>query len=87
MTLPVTLRAQILKALSSGQSLSTAALLCTVSGHPTSIKNELTRLVKAGVVKRVRHGVYQILTAEVTSDTLTVTSKITSFCDNCVKSL
>ena len=53
----VTLQEQILEVLDSGEK-RTREVIATVDGQPTAIKNELKRLLIAGKIVKVRHGVY-----------------------------
>ena len=57
--LRVPLREQILSALADGQK-KTTELVATVDGYPTSVKNELGRLVGTGEIMRVRRGLYAL---------------------------
>ena len=57
--LRVPFRDQILSQLSDGEK-KTAALVAAIQGHPKAINNELTRLVEAGEIVKVRRGVYAL---------------------------
>ncbi len=57
--LRVPFREQILAQLSNGEK-KTAALVTAIDGHPKAINNELTRLVEAGEIVKVRRGVYTL---------------------------
>ena len=54
----VTLREQILSFLASGEK-KTAELINAIEGNPESVKHELTRLVSAKEIIRIRRGVYR----------------------------
>ncbi len=54
----VTFREQILSLLADGEK-RTAEIVDSIDGHPKAINSELTRLVKSGVILKVRHGVYR----------------------------
>ena len=54
----VTFREQILALLTDGEK-RTAELVESIEGHPEAIKHELTRLVNAKDIIRIRHGVYR----------------------------
>ncbi len=55
--LRVPFREQILSLLSSGEKKA-AELIAAVEGHPKAINNELSRLVEAGEIVKVRRGLY-----------------------------
>ena len=55
----VSFREQILSLLSDGEK-KTAELVEAIEGHPKAINSELTRLVTAGDIVKVRHGVYML---------------------------
>ena len=55
----VPFREQILSLLEDSEK-KTAELIETIDGHPEAIKHELTRLVKADDIVRVRRGVYAL---------------------------
>ena len=55
---PVSFREQILTLLTSGDEKKTAELVASIEGHPKAINNELTRLVDAGEIVKIRRGVY-----------------------------
>ena len=55
--LRVPFREQILSLLADGEK-KTAELIETIDGTPEAIKHELSRLVNAGDIVRVRRGVY-----------------------------
>ena len=57
---PVSFREQILTLLTSGDQKKTAELLASIEGHPKAINNELTRLVNAGEIVKIRRGVYTL---------------------------
>ena len=57
--LRVPFREQILSCLSDGDK-NTAALIDAIEGHPSSIKNELTRLVEKGEIVKVQRGMYML---------------------------
>ena len=57
---PVSFRKQILTLLTSGDQKKTAELLASIEGHPKAINNELTRLVNAGEIVKIRRGVYAL---------------------------
>ena len=57
---PVSFREQILTLLTSGDQKKTAELLASIEGHPKAINNELTRLVNAGEIVKIRRGVYAL---------------------------
>ena len=57
---PFSFREQILTLLASGDEKRTAELLASIEGHPKAINNELTRLVNAGEIAKVRRGVYTL---------------------------
>lgn len=54
----LSLKGQILCYLQEQGEARTAAILAEVIGNPTAIKNELKRLLSAGKIYKVRHGVY-----------------------------
>ena len=56
----VTFREQILTLLVSEGEKKSTELIAAVEGHPTSIRNELKRLVDAGEIVKVRRGVYTL---------------------------
>lgn len=58
----LTFRQQILSLLSDGEK-KTAELTSSINGHPEAIQHELTRLVDAGEIVRVRRGVYALAEA------------------------
>ena len=53
-------RDQIFSLLASGEEKRTAQLVAAIEGHPTSVRNELKRLVDAGDIVKVRWGVYKL---------------------------
>ena len=55
----VPFREQILALLADGEK-RTSILTETIEGNPTSIKNELKRLLEVGDIVKVRHGVYTL---------------------------
>lgn len=55
----VPFRAQILKLLADSEK-KVSALTEAIEGNPTSIKNELKRLVDNGEIVKIRHGVYAL---------------------------
>ena len=57
--LRVPLRDQIFSLLTDGEK-KTAELMEAIESHPTSVKNELKRLVDAGEIVKVRRGVYDL---------------------------
>ena len=57
--LRVPFKEQIFSLLAEGEK-KTAELMETVEGHPTSVKNELKRLVDSGEVIKVHRGVYSL---------------------------
>ena len=57
--LRVPFKEQIFSLLAEGEK-KTAELMETVEGHPTSVKNELKRLVDSGEVVKVHRGVYSL---------------------------
>ena len=57
--LRVPFRDQILAHLSDGEK-KTAALVAAIDGNPKAVNNELTRLVAAGEIVKVRRGVYAL---------------------------
>ena len=57
--LRVPFREQILSLLSDGEK-KTAALIAAIDGHPKAVNNELTRLVEAGEIVKVRRGFYAL---------------------------
>lgn len=57
--LNVPFREQILSLLSNGAK-KTAELVAAIDGHPTSVKNELKRLVDANEIAKVQRGVYAL---------------------------
>ena len=57
--LRVPFREQILSHLSNGEK-KTAALVAAIEGHPKAVNNELSRLVEAGEIVKVRRGVYAL---------------------------
>ena len=57
--LRVPFRDQILSLLSKGEK-QTSALVAAIEGHPKAVNNELTRLVEAGEIVKVRRGVYAL---------------------------
>ncbi len=59
--LRVPFREQILSLLAGGEK-KTAELVTSVEGHPKAINNELTRLVEAGEIVKVRRGLYALKT-------------------------
>ena len=52
-------RDQILSLLASGEK-TTGELVSAIEGHPTSVRNELKRLVDAGSIVKVRWGLYTL---------------------------
>ena len=58
--LRVPFREQILSLLSAGVEKKTAELVASIDGHPKAVNNELTRLVDAGEIVKVRRGVYAL---------------------------
>ena len=52
-------RDQILSLLASGEK-TTGELVSAIEGHPTSVRNELKRLVDAGDIVKVRWGLYTL---------------------------
>ena len=57
--LRVPFREQILSQLADGEK-KTAALVAAIEGHPKAVNNELSRLVEAGEIVKVRRGVYAL---------------------------
>ena len=57
---PFSFREQTLTLLASGDQKTTAELIASIEGHPKAINNELTRLVNAGKIVKVRQGVYAL---------------------------
>ena len=57
---PFSFREQILTLLASSDERKTAELVASIEGHPKAINNELTRLVNAGEIAKVRRGVYTL---------------------------
>ena len=57
----VTLQSQILAILRNGEA-KTRDIIASVDGHPSPIKTELRRLVNAGTIIKLRHGVYNVPT-------------------------
>jgi hypothetical protein len=55
----VPFREQILSLLANGEK-RTSELVDTIEGHPTSVRNELKRLVDVGEIVKVRWGVYSL---------------------------
>ena len=55
----VTFRDQILKLLADGEK-KVSTLIEAIEGNPTSVKNELKRLVDIGEIVKIRHGVYTL---------------------------
>ena len=55
----VLFRDQIYALLSTGER-TTGELVASIEGHPTSVRNELKRLIDAGEVVKVRWGVYSL---------------------------
>ena len=55
----VPLRDQIYALLSTGER-TTGELVASIEGHPTSVRNELKRLIDAGEIVKVRWGVYSL---------------------------
>ncbi len=55
----VPFREQILALLANGEK-KTPELTAAIQGHPKAINTELTRLVEAGKIVKVRHGVYRL---------------------------
>ena len=53
-------REQILTLLTSGDEKKTAELVASIEGHPKAINTELTRLVNAGEIVKIRRGVYTL---------------------------
>lgn len=64
--LRVPFREQILSHLSDGEK-KTATLVAAIDGHPKAINNELTRLVEAGEIVKVRRAVYALPEPTLTS--------------------
>jgi DeoR/GlpR family transcriptional regulator of sugar metabolism len=58
--LRVPFRDQILSTLASDGKKKTGELVAAIDGHPKAIKNELSRLVEAGEIVRIRWGVYAL---------------------------
>ncbi len=56
----VSFRDQILFLLSSGSEKKVSSLIAAIDSSPQSIGNELTKLVEAGEIVRVRRGVYAL---------------------------
>lgn len=56
----VLFRDQIFSLLSTGEK-TTAELVDSIEGHPTSVRNELKRLVDSGEIVKVRWGMYSLL--------------------------
>ncbi len=52
-------REQILSLLADGDK-KTAELVAAIEGHPTSVRNELKRLIELGDIVKVRRGVYTL---------------------------
>ena len=52
-------REQILSLLADGEK-KTAELIAAIEGHPTSVRNELKRLIELGDIVKVRRGVYTL---------------------------
>ena len=57
--LRVPFREQTLSLLANGEK-TTAELVHAIEGHPKAINSELTRLVKAGEIRKVRRGLYAL---------------------------
>ena len=57
----VLFREQIFSLLANGEK-KTSELVDTIEGHPTSVRNELTRLLDTGEIVKVRWGVYSLPT-------------------------
>lgn len=55
----VLFRDQIYSLLSTGEK-TTGELVASIEGHPTSVRNELKRLMDAGEIVKVRWGVYSL---------------------------
>lgn len=55
----VSFRDQIIKLLADGEK-KVSTLIEAIEGNPTSVKNELKRLVDIGEIVKVRHGVYTL---------------------------
>ena len=55
----VLFRDQIYSLLSTGEK-TTGELVASIEGHPTSVRNELKRLIDAGKIVKVRWGVYNL---------------------------
>ena len=55
----ITFREQILSLLTSGEK-RTAEITAAIRGHPEAIQHELTRLVEADEIVRIRRGVYAL---------------------------
>ena len=55
----VLFRDQIYSLLSTGEK-TIGELVASIKGHPTSVKNELKRLIDAGEIVKVRRGVYSL---------------------------
>ena len=55
----VLFRDQIYSLLSTGEK-TTGELVASIKGHPTSVRNELKRLIDAGEIVKVRWGVYSL---------------------------
>ena len=62
--LRIPLREQILSMLTSGGEKQTGELVAAIDGHPKAVKNELSRLVEAGEIVRIRWGVYTLPSEE-----------------------
>ena len=58
----VPFREQILSLLANGEK-RTSELVDTIEGHPTSVRNELKRLVDTGEIVKVRWGIYTLPSA------------------------
>lgn len=53
------LESRILQVLTTGER-RTSEIIKAVDGQPTSVKNELKRLLIAGTIQKVRHGIYTL---------------------------
>ena len=60
----VLFREQIFTLLANGEK-RTSELVDAIEGHPTSVRNELKRLVDAGEIVKVRWGVYDLPSAQI----------------------
>jgi len=59
MIIRISFREQILSLLAEGHK-KTSELITAIEGHPTSVRNELKRLIDIGEIVKVRRGVYTL---------------------------